>query len=122
MFKFVRFAELPVTDQDRAVRFYTGTLGLTVAQDAPYKEGWRWIELEIPGGQTRILLTENLSEDQTDAPRLVLVAADVKQTYREMADKGVVFTSEPVQAPWNPAETFAVFRDSEGNTIVIGSE
>jgi predicted enzyme related to lactoylglutathione lyase len=28
MFKHVKFVELPVTDQDRAVRFYTEQVGL----------------------------------------------------------------------------------------------
>lgn len=41
MLKFVKFAERPVADQDRALRFYMEKFGLQVAQDAPYMEGWR---------------------------------------------------------------------------------
>lgn len=55
MLKFVRFAELPVADQDRALRFYTEKIGLKVVQDAPYIDGWRWVELEIAGADTRTL-------------------------------------------------------------------
>jgi lactoylglutathione lyase len=38
MFKYVKFAELPVVDQDRAVKFYTEKLGLSLARDSPYQE------------------------------------------------------------------------------------
>lgn len=118
MLKYVKFAELPVADQDRAVRFYTEQVGFKVAQDASYKEGWRWIELEVPGAQTRILLTQQEPRSQADAPRLVFVADDLDATYRELADKGVNFVKEPIEAPWNPGQRFAQFQDSEGNSIV----
>lgn len=122
MLKFVKFAELPVADQDRALRFYTETLGFQVAHDAPYRSGWRWIELAVPGAETHILLTERQPDAKADAPRLVFIADDVDATYRELNAKGVVFTQEPTNAPWNPAQRFAQFRDSEGNGIVIRSQ
>jgi lactoylglutathione lyase len=117
--KFVKFAELPVADQDRAVAFYTEKIGLKVVQDAPYKQGWRWIELEVPGAETRIMLTQQPSGSPQDTPRLVFIADDVPGTYRELKKKGVVFTTEPTASPWSPGETFAQFRDSEGNGIVL---
>jgi lactoylglutathione lyase len=119
MLKFVKFAELPVVDQDRAVSFYTEKLGLQVAQDTPYKEGWRWIELAVPGAQTHIMLTHQTGEANPDVPRLVLISDDVEATYRKLAARGVVFTKEPGKAPWNPGQIFAQLRDSEGNEIVI---
>lgn len=121
MLKFVKFAELPVADQDRAVRFYTEQVGLRVAQDSPYKDGWRWIELEMPGAETRIMLIPQQGAVQVDTPRLVFIADDVDATYQELTGKGVVFTKEPADAPWNPGQRFAQFRDSEGNGIVISS-
>ncbi|WP_129641271.1 VOC family protein [Peristeroidobacter agariperforans] len=121
MLKFVKFAELPVIDQDRALSFYTEKLGLRVAQDAPYKEGWRWIELAIPGAETRILLTAQQGEMQSDTPRLVIISDDVDATWRKLSANGVVFTKEPSNAPWNPGQRFAQLRDSEGNGIVIST-
>lgn len=121
MLKFVKFAELPVADQDRAVRFYTEQVGLRVAQDSPYKDGWRWIELEVPGAETRIMLIPQQGAVQVDTPRLVFIADDVDATYQELTRKGVVFTKEPADAPWNPGQRFAQFCDSEGNGIVISS-
>lgn len=119
---YVRFTELPVIDQDRAVAFYTEKLGLRVAQDSPYQEGWRWITLEIPDAQTKILFTRKAGDEGTDAPSLVLTVDDVVRSYEEIKEKGVVFTTAPTQAPWNPEEVFAVLRDSEGNLVMLGSE
>lgn len=121
MLKFVKFAELPVEDQDRAIGFYTEKLGLNVAQDSPYIDNWRWIELDIPGAATRILFTRRQNGNQENATPLVLIAEDVHAAYQEMTQKGVQFTKPPTEAPWNPSETFAEFRDSEGNGIVLGS-
>jgi len=117
---YVRFVELPAIDQRRAVQFYTEKLGFRVAQDMEYKEGWRWVSLEIPGAQTKILLTRS-SGTSRDYPSLVLTVDDVHQTYRELKEKGVEFTDEPDQAPWNSAEAYAVFKDSEGNLVMLGS-
>lgn len=121
MLKFVKFAELPVADQDRAVSFYTEKLGFQVAKDAPYGDSWRWIELAVPGAETQILLTRRQPDAKSDAPRLVFIADDVDATYRDLDAKGVVFTQQPTDAPWNPGQRFAQFRDSEGNGIVISS-
>lgn len=122
MLKFVKFAELPVADQDRAVRFYTEKLGLSVVENSSYQGDWRWIELQVPGAQTRILLTKQTPDNATDAPRLVLIADDVDVTYRELLSKQVTFTKEPTAAPWQPGQRFAQFRDSEGNGIVISTQ
>lgn len=119
MLKFVKFAELPVVDQDRAVSFYTEKLGLLVAKDAPYKDDWRWIELAVPGAETHIMLTQQTGDANSDLPRLVLISDDVEATYRKLSARGVVFTKEPSKAPWNPGQIFAQLRDSEGNGIVI---
>lgn len=119
---YVRFTELPVVDQDRAVAFYTEKLGFRVAQDRSYQEGWRWITLEIPGAQTKILLTRRTEEEARDGvPSLVLTVDDVSKMYEELKEKDVVFTSEPTAAPWDDGEVFAVLRDSEGNLVMLGS-
>lgn len=122
MIKHIKFSELPVVNQDRALRFYTEKIGFELIQDAPYQDNWRWIELEIPGAETRILLTKRQNGEETDAPQMVLITEDVYGTYQELSQKGVEFTKKPTEAPWNSGEIFAQFRDSEGNGIVISSQ
>jgi predicted enzyme related to lactoylglutathione lyase len=119
MFKYVKFADLPVKNQDHAVAFYTQKIGLQVARDMQYEEDWRWIEIEIPGAATKILLTRKTSEAPTDVPSLVLVVEDVDMTYESLQKNGVDFTQTPTDAAWDPNQRFALFHDSEGNTILI---
>ncbi|GAA5073407.1 catechol 2,3-dioxygenase-like lactoylglutathione lyase family enzyme [Thermocatellispora tengchongensis] len=53
----IRTVGVPVTDQDRAVAFYAGTLGLAKTLDAPVERlGGRWIEVAAPGAATTIAL------------------------------------------------------------------
>jgi hypothetical protein len=50
---FVQFAELPVFDQDRAIRFYVDHFHCQAVADVPMnKDGWRWLELNFPGAET----------------------------------------------------------------------
>lgn len=120
---FIRFAELPVVDQDRAAAFYTEKLGMRLAEDRPYEEDWRWITLEIPGARTKVLLTRKADgESRNGAPSLVLTVDDVHALCRELNEKGVEFTTEPQTAPWDEGEVYAVLRDSEGNLVMIGTK
>ena len=121
MFKYVKFKELLVANQDRALRFYTELLGRRVAVDRPYRDGARWIELEIPGAQTRILVAPRPDDTPTDAPSLYLIVEDIEAGYHSLQARGVAFARAPAAADWNPELRYALFRDSEGNTILLGT-
>src|SRR5271154_5702225 len=48
---------IPVTNQDRALEFYTETLGMEKQLDVPLPQlGGRWITIAPPGGATAIAL------------------------------------------------------------------
>jgi len=47
---------IQVSDQDKALEFYTKKLGFEKRMDQPMGPGQRWIEVAPPGAQTRILL------------------------------------------------------------------
>jgi len=47
---------VPVRDQDRALEFYTGTLGFEKRSDFVYADGERWLEVVPPGAPTAITL------------------------------------------------------------------
>jgi hypothetical protein len=40
---------IDLEDQERALEFWTSTVGFELARDAPYGEGQRWIEVATPG-------------------------------------------------------------------------
>ena len=56
MIKGIKFASVPVTDQDRALEFYTKKLGLRIITDAPFNDDQRWIELGFPRAETKLVL------------------------------------------------------------------
>lgn len=116
----VKFVSIPVKDYDRAMKFYTKKLGFKILTDQPFSDNSRWIELEPPGAQTKVVLfTPQGQENRVGTfSNICFTCDDVKRTYYEMKDRGVEFAVSPTEAPWG---TYAQFFDSEGNTFVLSS-
>jgi catechol 2,3-dioxygenase-like lactoylglutathione lyase family enzyme len=120
MIRGVKFASIPVTDQDRAIAFYTEKLGFRLLADHPFNDRQRWIEIGIPGADTRLVL---FSFDSGLQPggfmNVTFWTDDVEATAREMEIKGVELTMQPTKAEWG---TFAKFKDPDGNQFVFGTK
>ena len=118
----IQFAELPVFDQDRAIQFYRNALGCSVAADSPMgADGWRWIELALPGGQTNLHFLRRSDDRPDDEPVLVLVVDNVGDSVATLRSRGVTILTEPQEPAWEPGKTIAEFRDSEGNRMILSS-
>ena len=118
----IQFAELSVSNQDRARKFYVEHFGCKVTADEPMGgNGWRWIELGFANADTSLHFIRRKDEAPSEQPVLVLVDADVEATVEALRAQGVHIVSEPQQAPYAPGRTVAEFRDSEGNRMVISS-
>lgn len=118
----IQFAELPVFDQDRAKRFYADAFGCNTAADSPMgADGWRWIELGLPGGQTNLHFLRRPDGAPSDEPVLVLVVSDVADTVASLRQRGVAILTEPHEPAWDPGKIVAEFRDSEGNRMILSS-
>jgi catechol 2,3-dioxygenase-like lactoylglutathione lyase family enzyme len=120
MIKGLKFASIPVRDQDRALAFYTTALGFKVATDAPMGPGMRWIELRIPGAETRVVLfTVPGQEDRIGTfSGLSFWTDDVEATHATMVAAGVTFRQGPKKEEWG---TSAIFQDPDGNEFVLSS-
>ena len=120
MIRTIKFASIPVKDQQRALEFYTQKLGFTIITDQPFGEGQRWIELGIPGAETRVVLfTADVHKDRIGTfQNIVFGSENVEKTYSELAGRGVEFLQPPKKEPWG---TSSVFKDSEGNQFVLSS-
>lgn len=121
MIKNIKFVNIPVADQSRALLFYTEKLGFKIATDQEMGPGGqRWIELKIPGAETAVsLFTPPGHEDRVGSfVPLSLGADDVEKTYEELVKRGVKFQAPPKKEPWG---TSVIFEDSEGNKLHIGS-
>ena len=118
MIRGIKFASVPVTDQDRALAFYTKKLGFSVVTDQPFGENDRWLELRIPGADTRVVLWKQ-PDRAGQFGGFVFWTDDVEGTHKELTAKGVTFDQPPKKEPWG---TSAIFRDSEGNQFVLGTK
>ena len=119
MIKHVNFVTVPVTDQKRALEFYTKRLGFTVFTDQPMGEGGqRWIELKIGSSPTTVVLFTSDEYKGMIGKSLPFTVAvdDLDKTYAELRERNVEFDQEPVKEPWG---SFAVLLDSEGNKLMI---
>jgi len=119
MIKQVKFVSIPTKDQDRALKFWTEQMGFKVLTDQPMGNQ-RWIELSIPGAQTRVVLftPEGHEERVGGFFNGSFGCDDVAYTYDKLKAKGVEFISPPTKQPWG---TFSTFRDPDGNTFVLSS-
>jgi len=115
-----------VQDQDKALDFYTETLGFVKKHDVPSGE-FRWITLVSPEEQegTELLLEPNnhpaAKEYQKKLfeegiPVTMFGVEDVQKEYDRLLKHGVKFTMGPTDAG---QVTIAVFDDTCGNLIQI---
>jgi catechol 2,3-dioxygenase-like lactoylglutathione lyase family enzyme len=96
MIRGVKFASIPVSDQDQALAFYTEKLGFRLLTDQPFDKNQRWIELGISGTETRVVLFHFEDGLQPGTKmNITFWADDVERTVRELETKGVEFVTKP---------------------------
>lgn len=113
----MRTVGVPVTDQDRAVEFYVGTLGFETRLDVPVGQGARWIEVAPAGARTTIALVlahEGLPAGVETGVRFTTTDADA--IHAELLANGVD-ADDVLRWPGVPA-MFAL-RDQDGNGLEI---
>jgi catechol 2,3-dioxygenase-like lactoylglutathione lyase family enzyme len=120
MIRGIKIVSIPVRNQDAALEFYTAKLGFKVATDQPFGNGQRWIELSIPGSDTRLaLFTPPGQEGRIGGFQPVTFwCDDVFATASLIKSKGVELAAEPKKEIWG---TMAKFRDPDGNEFVFSS-
>lgn len=113
-----------VEDQDKALEFYTKTLGFVKKHDVP-SGAYRWITLVSADEQegTELLLEPNQHPAAKEyqqklfadgIPVTMFGVADIRKEYEQLAEKGVRFTMEPTEMG---EVTIAIFDDTCGNLI-----
>ena len=120
MIRGISIASIPVRNQDAALKFYTEKLGFKVVTDQPMGNGQRWIELLIPGAESRLaLFTPEGHEDRIGSFQpLTFWCDDVFTTAKTLKARGVEFAQEPKKEVWG---TMAIFKDPDGNQFVISN-
>jgi catechol 2,3-dioxygenase-like lactoylglutathione lyase family enzyme len=131
MLKNIRLSSIFVLDQDQALDFYVGKLGLEVANDVDL--GFmRWLTVRVPGDTEREILLERPGPPAMDdgtaeqVRELVTKGAtagwigfttdDIRKTYEELLANGVEFTEEPTERSYG---IDCGMRDPFGNALRI---
>jgi lactoylglutathione lyase len=126
MIRDVPLTGIFVDDQEAALEFYVGKLGLELVQDESYGEGARWITVSPEVSGTRIVLKkaeqdhERTMVGRSDgAPVLTLGTDDVQATYEQLRTRGVRFLGEPYRYPWGLAP---ILLDQDGSPVLLQEE
>ena len=120
----IRFVSITVEDQERALEFYTSTLGFVKMADIPMGEH-RWLTVRSPEGAEGVeLVLEPLAFEPArtyrkalyDAgiPATAFITGDIAAEVARLKARGVVFRGEPVEM--GPI-TAVLFEDTCGNLI-----
>ena len=125
----INLASVLVDDQEKALRFYTETLGFLKKTDVPVGED-RWLTVVSPDAPdaTELLLEPDghpaakpfkqaLVDD--GIPYTSFAVDDVKAEYERLRALGVRFTQKPLEMP---SVATAVLDDTCGNLIQIASQ
>jgi catechol 2,3-dioxygenase-like lactoylglutathione lyase family enzyme len=114
MFTALTHYNVWVTDQDEALAFYVGKLGLEVHTDVQL-EFMRWLTVNVPGRPEQEIILAPLGPpfvDPENAERardllskgllgtFILGTTDCRATYEELRARGVEFTEEPTEQPY----------------------
>jgi len=114
----IRTVGVPVTDQDRAVEFYVGVLGLEKRLDVPVRWlGGRWIEVAPPGARTTIALIPARPGTATGVQTQIRLATADAGALRDELLAREVTVGELLR--WEGAPPMFAVRDPDGNGLEV---
>ena len=110
-----------VSDQDRALDFYTNVLGLEQRVDSPTTDGPRFLTVGLEGQDFQLVLWPGTpGQGQPVYGRIpaayTIATADIRTAYESLKSRGVEFDTEVLEYPWGYV---AVFQDPDGNRLQL---
>lgn len=125
----VKIISVPVLDQEKALQFYTETLGFVKKLDIPLSENNRWLTVvskeEQDGPEILLEPSPNHFEPAKVYQKALLDAGipytqfnteNVEEDYQRLSSLGVEFSVKPTEMG---TVKIAVFNDSCGNNIQL---
>jgi predicted enzyme related to lactoylglutathione lyase len=121
MLKQVYYTSVLVSDQDRALDFYTNALGLEQRVENPTPDGPRFLTVGVEGDEFQLVLWPGTPGQAVPAmgrpPASITIATDdIQTTVEELKSRGVEFISDVVEFPWGYV---AQFQDPDGNRLQL---
>lgn len=107
---------VPVSDAQRAKRFYQQVLGLDLVREESMGPGQQWIQLAPKGCSTTIALVTWFEAMRPGGLQGVMLnVSDIDQDHAELSARGLAL-SEIRQEPWG---RYAMFSDPDGNGWIL---
>lgn len=114
---------VPIREMNRALRFYTGTLGgkLNMRAEGDMKDSWASVRV----GKTEFWLIEPEKREKLELAYHTFIVKDIKKTVTGLKKKRVRFIPAEgngrVEGPITYQEygASAFFKDSEGNLMML---
>jgi catechol 2,3-dioxygenase-like lactoylglutathione lyase family enzyme len=108
---------IPVSDQEKAVRFYVERIGFEVLLDVAMGDGGRWVQVAPPGGRVPIALVAAGEGGLVGVDTgITFATSDAETDHASLVWRGVD-TDELLHWPGVPA--MFIFRDQDGNQLKI---
>ena len=109
-----------VSDTDRAIDFYVGTLGFEKVVDVPMGEAMRWVEVALPGTRTTIALAPPPEGQEAGGGQtgICLDTSDVEADHAALKTAGADVDDEVTR--WgDPVPPMFWLRDPDGNALIV---
>jgi predicted enzyme related to lactoylglutathione lyase len=108
----LELVQVPVSDVDRAIAFYTEQAGFTLDHDHTVSDELRFVQITPPGSACSISFGTGLTQMAPGSVEgLQVVVDDIEAAHADLAGRGVD-VSEVQDFPWG---RFVFFSDPDGN-------
>ncbi len=109
-----------ITDTDRALDFYAGTLGFKKVVDEPMGPDMRWVEVQVSGAETTIALAPPPPGQEAGGSQtgICLDTSDVDAAHAALQEAGADVDDE-VSRFGGPVPPMFWLRDPDGNSLIV---
>jgi predicted enzyme related to lactoylglutathione lyase len=109
-----------VADTDRAIDFYSGTLGFEKVVDEPMGPDMRWVEVQVADAETTIALAPPPQGQEAGGSQtgIILDTSDVDGAHDALKEAGVDVDNEVTRFGGSVPPMFWL-RDPDGNSLIV---
>jgi predicted enzyme related to lactoylglutathione lyase len=117
----VFYTTMLVSDQDRALDFYTNVLGFEQRVDNPTPDGLRFLTVGLEGQDFMLVLWPGTPGQPQPTqgnipPSCTIETDDLRKEYEALKSRGVNFATDVLEFPWGYV---AQFDDPDGNRLQL---
>jgi len=111
---------IPVSDQEKAIDFYVGTLGFETRSDVPFGNGYRWVEVAPAGSATTIAIAPPPEGQPTGNAQtgIIFHTDDIESVHADLKAAGVDVDAQ-ISRMGDPVPPMFWLRDPENNVLMV---